>query len=85
MTIYKKKTLIYFFFVLQGTRKTAKSKSEKKPKTKISFRDKKKIAYENRLRAYSTPDKIFRYFATLKIYNEDNPDGKFPNKKLNKI
>lgn len=25
------------------------------------------IEYENRLRAYSTPDKIFRYFATVKI------------------
>ena len=23
------------------------------------------IEYENRIRAYSTPDKIFRYFATL--------------------
>lgn len=25
------------------------------------------IEYENRMRAYSTPDKIFRYFATVKI------------------
>lgn len=25
------------------------------------------IDYENRLRAFSTPDKIFRYFATVKI------------------
>lgn len=25
------------------------------------------IDYENRLRAYSTPDKIFRYFATIKV------------------
>lgn len=25
------------------------------------------IEYENRLRAYSTPDKIFRYFATVKM------------------
>lgn len=25
------------------------------------------IEYENRMRAYSTPDKIFRYFATIKI------------------
>ena len=25
------------------------------------------IEYENRIRAYSTPDKIFRYFATLKV------------------
>ncbi|VDP52314.1 unnamed protein product [Schistosoma curassoni] len=30
------------------------------------------IAYENRIRAYSTPDKIFRYFATLKSIEEDN-------------
>ncbi|CAF1014336.1 unnamed protein product [Rotaria sordida] len=51
-------------------------KSEKKSqKTKLSFRDKKKIAYENRIRAYSTPDKIFRYFATLKVYSDDNPEG----------
>lgn len=27
------------------------------------------IEYENRIRAYSTPDKIFRYFATLKVLN----------------
>lgn len=25
------------------------------------------IEYENRIRAYSTPDKIFRYFATVRI------------------
>ncbi|XP_025032191.1 calcium uptake protein 1, mitochondrial-like [Python bivittatus] len=30
----------------------------------------KVMEYENRIRAYSTPDKIFRYFATLKIINE---------------
>lgn len=29
------------------------------------------IAYEDRIRAYSTPDKIFRYFATLKRVDED--------------
>lgn len=28
------------------------------------------MEYENRIRAYSTPDKIFRYFATLKIIHE---------------
>ncbi|CAF1447071.1 unnamed protein product [Adineta steineri] len=55
------------------TRKVEKSKKE--AKNKLSFRDKKKIAYENRLRAFSTPDKIFRYFATLKVSNDDNPDG----------
>lgn len=25
------------------------------------------VEYENRIRMYSTPDKIFRYFATVKI------------------
>jgi hypothetical protein len=25
------------------------------------------ISYENRIRGYSNPDKIFRYFATLKV------------------
>ena len=38
----------------------------KKPKERIGFRDRKIIDYENRIRAYSTPDKIFRYFATYK-------------------
>ena len=34
-------------------------------KEKVGFRDRKIIDYENRLRAYSAPDKIFRYFATV--------------------
>ncbi|CAF4469697.1 unnamed protein product, partial [Rotaria sp. Silwood2] len=58
----------------EETSKTTK-KEKKEAKTKISFRDKKKIAYENRIRAYSTPDKIFRYFATAKIHSDENPDG----------
>ncbi|XP_054716231.1 calcium uptake protein 1 homolog, mitochondrial-like isoform X2 [Uloborus diversus] len=41
-----------------------------KKKDRPGFRDRKIIEYENRIRAYSTPDKIFRYFATLKVYNE---------------
>ena len=35
-------------------------------KEKVGFRDRKIIDYENRLRAYSAPDKIFRYFATYR-------------------
>jgi hypothetical protein len=27
------------------------------------------MEYENRLRQFSTPDKIFRYFATIKVTN----------------
>ncbi|CAH8680197.1 unnamed protein product [Schistosoma rodhaini] len=41
-------------------------------KKHAGFRDRKFIAYENRIRAYSTPDKIFRYFATLKSIEEDS-------------
>lgn len=29
------------------------------------------IEYENRIRHYSTPDKVFRYFATLQVYIND--------------
>lgn len=36
-------------------------------KRRIGFKDRKFIEYENRIRAYSTPDKIFRYFATYKV------------------
>lgn len=42
----------------------------KKKKQRSGFRDRKVMEYENRIRAYSTPDKIFRYFATLKVINE---------------
>ncbi|OQV13724.1 Calcium uptake protein 1, mitochondrial [Hypsibius exemplaris] len=38
---------------------------------KGGFRDRKIIEYENRVRAYSTPDKVFRLFATLKIHDDD--------------
>jgi len=41
-------------------------KNNVKKKERIGFRDRKIIDYENRIRAYSTPDKIFRYFATYK-------------------
>ncbi|XP_058794403.1 calcium uptake protein 1 homolog, mitochondrial isoform X2 [Phymastichus coffea] len=44
---------------------------KKKKKEKIGFRDRKIIEYENRLRVYSTPDKIFRYFATIRVISQD--------------
>ncbi|XP_045608179.1 calcium uptake protein 1 homolog, mitochondrial isoform X7 [Procambarus clarkii] len=43
---------------------------EKKKNKRVGFRDRKIIEYENRIRQYSTPDKIFRYFATLKVYGD---------------
>ena len=36
-------------------------------KKRIGFRDRKIIEYENRIRQYSTPDKVFRYFATYQL------------------
>merc|ERR1719362_2765980 len=39
-------------------------------KEKIGFRDRKIIEYENRIRQYSAPDKVFRYFATFKLVDE---------------
>lgn len=47
-----------------------KQEGKGKKKERPGFRDRKIIEYENRIRAYSTPDKIFRYFATLRVYNE---------------
>ncbi|KAF2360889.1 EF-hand domain [Trinorchestia longiramus] len=41
-------------------------------KKRVGFRDRKIIEYENRIRQYSTPDKIFRYFATLKVSADDS-------------
>ncbi|XP_063726992.1 calcium uptake protein 1, mitochondrial-like isoform X1 [Symsagittifera roscoffensis] len=41
-----------------------------KKKKKTGFRDQKVIEYENRIKLYSTPDKIFRYYATLQVGKE---------------
>uniref|UniRef100_A0AC35U546 Calcium uniporter protein n=1 Tax=Rhabditophanes sp. KR3021 TaxID=114890 RepID=A0AC35U546_9BILA len=43
-----------------------------KKKKKIGFRERRIVEYENRLRAYSTPEKVFRYFATLKVAGDDS-------------
>jgi len=37
---------------------------------KYGFRTRRIITYENRIRSYSTPDKIFRYFATIKVVDD---------------
>jgi hypothetical protein len=47
------------------------SKSDSKLK-KSGFRDRKIIEYENRIRMYSTPDKVFRYFASIKVIYDQN-------------
>ncbi len=51
------------------------AKSEKegevaKNEKRVSFHDQRVISYENRLRSFSTPDKLFRLFATLNITME---------------
>lgn len=50
------------------------NKKKKFRREKIGFRDRKIIEYENRMRSYSTPDKIFRYFATVKLTIGDNTE-----------
>ncbi|KAL5457760.1 hypothetical protein EMCRGX_G035052 [Ephydatia muelleri] len=45
---------------------------EESAKKHVSFHDRRMMNYEDRIRAYSTPEKIFRYFATVKILK---PDG----------
>ncbi|CAH1793329.1 unnamed protein product [Owenia fusiformis] len=52
------------------TTEELEERGQKKKKKKVGFRDRKIIEYEDRIRAYSTPDKIFRYFATLKVKSE---------------
>ena len=47
-----------------------KGEEEEKKKKRVGFHDRRIIEYENRIRAYSTPDKIFRYFATLEHKHE---------------
>ncbi|CAG5027394.1 unnamed protein product [Parnassius apollo] len=50
------------------------NKKKRYRKEKIGFRDRKIIEYENRMRSYSTPDKIFRYFATVKLSIGENSE-----------
>ena len=47
--------------------KTDEAEKEEQKKEKVGFRDRKIIDYENRIRNYSTPEKIFRYFASYKV------------------
>ncbi|CAH8460810.1 unnamed protein product [Dicrocoelium dendriticum] len=59
------------FEQVQDKRVLAEDNTAPLKKSHLGFRARKFIAYENRIRAYSTPDKIFRYFATLKTVDED--------------
>lgn len=45
---------------------------KKSKKEKVGFRDRKIIEYENRIRQFSTPDKVFRYFATIQVPTVDD-------------
>ncbi|XP_034238386.1 calcium uptake protein 1 homolog, mitochondrial isoform X2 [Thrips palmi] len=46
---------------------TEVDETKKKKKKAIGFRERRIIEYENRIRQFSTPDKVFRYFATLQV------------------
>ncbi|CAI4222118.1 unnamed protein product [Auanema sp. JU1783] len=52
------------------------SKPEKPITKKVGFRERRVVEYEDRLRMYSTPDKIFRYFATLKVNDKNDDSGR---------
>ncbi|XP_037958196.1 calcium uptake protein 1 homolog, mitochondrial isoform X2 [Teleopsis dalmanni] len=54
--------------------KSEDEEEEDKSNDKIGFRDRKIIEYENRIRQYSTPDKIFRYFATVRLVSESGTE-----------
>ncbi|XP_037910646.1 calcium uptake protein 1 homolog, mitochondrial isoform X3 [Hermetia illucens] len=45
----------------------AEVSKKRNKKEKVGFRERKIIEYENRIRQYSTPDKVFRYFATIQV------------------
>lgn len=45
---------------------------EKKTKKKRTFKENLFIEYENRIRSFSNPEKIFSYFATIKLIYDSN-------------
>ncbi|KAK3719415.1 hypothetical protein QZH41_015667, partial [Actinostola sp. cb2023] len=51
----------------EDTKGDAADGAEVTKKKRRSFKARRIIEYENRIRQYSTPDKVFRYFASLKI------------------
>uniref|UniRef100_T2M6K5 Calcium uptake protein 1,mitochondrial n=1 Tax=Hydra vulgaris TaxID=6087 RepID=T2M6K5_HYDVU len=46
--------------------------TDEETKSANGFKERKIIEYENRIRQYSTPDKIFRYFATIQDINSND-------------
>ena len=66
-------TMIFILQSIDDNQEVAVKDSEqvvKKKRKKPTFRERQIIGYEDRIRAYSTPDKIFRLFATVKIYDD---------------
>ncbi|XP_017486245.1 PREDICTED: calcium uptake protein 1 homolog, mitochondrial-like [Rhagoletis zephyria] len=62
-----------WWLLLAGEEREGKKKRRRKQSG--GFRDKKIIEYENRIRLYSNPEKIFRYFASIKIvYNNGDSE-----------
>lgn len=65
--LYRQLTVRAEEATIEQTTEPEAAEEEEKKKKNVSFHDRRVIGYEDRIRAYSTPDKIFRYFATLKI------------------
>ncbi|KAI8488141.1 Calcium uptake protein 1, mitochondrial [Branchiostoma belcheri] len=61
-----------------GTGSEAKTDAEDEEphgkKKRPTFKDRKVIEYENRIRQFSNPDKIFRYFATLSVISDGHAE-----------
>ncbi|XP_039950741.1 calcium uptake protein 1 homolog, mitochondrial isoform X3 [Bactrocera tryoni] len=55
-----------------GKDEPAICKERRSVKEKMGFRERKIIEYENRIRQFSTPDKVFRYFATIQVPTSDD-------------
>ena len=58
--------------IVSSAEEDLEPESSAKHSHKNGFRDRKIIEYENRIRMYSNPDKVFRYFASLKIIYDQN-------------
>ncbi|CAB4063056.1 MICU1 [Lepeophtheirus salmonis] len=70
--VHKGSILQFFNFDVKAEDENLAAEVEnfKKEVTGFNLRDRQIIDYENRVRQYSTPDKIFRYFATIKVVDE---------------
>jgi len=70
VTIVVLKALARTFYLLLQKYLDSDDYDDEASDKKNGFRNRKIIEYENRIRQYSTPDKIFRYFATYRLADD---------------